>query len=176
MNYRLTISLSPESFDYLDKVTNEAGSFKSKSAFIDYIIKEKREADVAKSNATSVQSDVPLTPMEEMKKNLVEMGLIQEKLGKKLDVMRTAIKRGMKLKGISEKDVKPMFEWLWSNVAKNDGSLVDDRGKRFIISSDNVDAYQRFSVLKFRNRDLERTMAKDALETPGETAQIPNAS
>ncbi len=176
MNYRLTISLSPEAFEHLEKVAAPGTSFGSKSAFIDYLIKKERDANLAKDSAAAVESNAPLTPMEEMKKNLLEMGLIQEKLGKKLDVMRTAIKRGLKLKGISEKDVPQMFEWLWSAVAKNDGSLADDRGKRFIISSENIDDYKRFSVLKFRNRELERMMANIASEPRGETAQNITAS
>jgi hypothetical protein len=165
MNFRLTISLSPDAFDYLEKATAPGASFESKSAFIDYLIKRERDANASKDAAATVDTNKPLTPQEEIRKNLADAVSIQEKLGKKLDVIRSLVKKELKLKEMTEGDISQVTDWLWSYVTKNNGAVTNDKGKRFVISGENIEDYRRLGSLYFRNQQLEKMISKGGSDT-----------
>ncbi|MDG6999628.1 MAG: hypothetical protein JRN15_10985 [Nitrososphaerota archaeon] len=173
MNFRLTISLSPDAFDYLEKTTAPGASFESKSAFIDYLIKRERDANASRDAAASVDASKSLTPREEIRKNLADAVSIQEKLGKKLDAIRILVKKEMKLKEMTEGDISRVSDWLWSYVTKNNGTVVNDKGKRFVISGENIEDYRKLGTIYFRNQQLEKMMSKDtAMIAEAKTSKI----
>jgi hypothetical protein len=165
MNFRLTISLSPDAFDYLEKATAPGASFESKSAFIDYLIKRERDANASKDAAATVDASKPLTPQEEIRKNLADAVSIQEKLGKKLDAIRSLVKKELKLKEMTEGDISRVTDWLWSYVTKNNGTVVNDKGKRFVISGENIEDYRKLGTIYFRNQRLEKMISKEGSDT-----------
>ncbi len=162
MKGRRTLSLDEEILNFLDHL--DKSIYPSQSAFVEELVR-KEMVLVLEKKMEQPSEPVVLSPEDEIDRNIEEMGMIRQKLGKKLNAIADVIRLELKPKEITETDVDSLCRKLTEFVRKNSGRIKDEKGKAFDISKENLLDYQRLGVLTFRNRNLERMVDNNKVET-----------